>query len=61
MKIVAYSNHDTETVNEKLIAENLKQADAETKCAALNVRVTDADTYYYKVVSDDYKLYKWEP
>jgi hypothetical protein len=62
MKIVAYSNFDSETVNDVLVADNITNSErAETMLKALNDKVTEYSTYYFKIVPDDYKLYVWEP
>ena len=61
MKIVACSNFGKETVDDKLVAENLSKLEAYNLCRELNASRPDNDKYYNKVVEDDYILYTWEP
>ncbi len=58
MKIIGKSNFDIETVDDILLCENVLSLGYGTEiCNALN---TESGEYFFKVVPDDYKLYKFE-
>jgi hypothetical protein len=61
-KIIGVSNFDNETVSDTLVCEGMTQYWAKAifnDCVGkLN---TEYDYYFYKIVPQDYKLYKWEP
>lgn len=62
MKIIAYSNHDKETVNDWVVAESIRPGRlAEVMLNALKATATDESDYYYKLVEDNYKLKIWKP
>lgn len=58
MKIIGTSNFNLETVDDILIQENLTEEIAIYKCNQLNKKQTEHSTYLYRVVEDNYKLYK---
>jgi len=62
MKIICKNNFDLETVNDRLIAENVGEFYAKDITEFLNKKYggyTSPD--YFVIVPDDYKLYVWEP
>ena len=59
MKIIATSNYNNESVSDYLVAENVLPICAKTMCKALNVY--PEQTYFFKVVEDDYVLYEFKP
>jgi hypothetical protein len=61
MKVIGKSNFDNESVSDVLVCENIKQSYADILVKTLNARDGEASTYYYCVVPDNHKLYKWEP
>jgi hypothetical protein len=61
MKVIGHSNFDLDNVSEVLVCENIKQSYADILVKALNDRSGENATYYYSVVPDDHKLYRWEP
>jgi hypothetical protein len=61
MKIIARDNRDRDYISDKLIAENLSQKDAETVLDALNKGASDSSDWFFEIVPDDHKLYKYSP
>jgi hypothetical protein len=62
MKIIGKSNFDLETVNDILIAENVKTTYAKFIASALNDKFcTETSKYFFEAKPDEYKLYVWEP
>jgi len=62
MKIIARSNFDNEQVSDKLIAENVDPNFGIAITAYLNTIFSGADAEFYFIwVTDDYRLYKFEP
>lgn len=62
MKIIAVSNHNSETQSDRLVAENIRsEVEAEKIADGLNDSVTDNSPDFYRAVPDEYKLYIWEP
>lgn len=61
MKIIGVSNHGQEDVSDILIASNLNNYYGELIVKFLQNNTHDNDTYYPKLVEDDYKLYEYEP
>ena len=62
MKIVQVDNFNRDTVSDKLIAENVNEYFGKFLVEALNKKyVDDYSPEYYRLMPDDYKLYKWEP
>jgi len=60
-KIIGKSNFDLETVNDILIADKLNKYYGEKIVKFLQDNTRDNDTYFPRLVEQDYKLYKWEP
>jgi len=60
-KIVGVSNFNSEHVNDILIADNLNYYHGNLIVKLLIDTMHKYDDYFPKLVSDDYKLYKWEP
>ena len=59
MKIIAASNHDLETYAQYFVAENIPTKElANDMCKGLNEKATDSSLTYYRVVEDDYKLWR---
>lgn len=64
LKIIACSNFDNETVGDVLIAENIiNKWDGDKMVKALNdsAFAQPHSTYFYKLVSSDYKLHEFQP
>lgn len=62
MKIIAVSNFDNESVSDELVAENVTEYYAKRIVDFLNGKFSGTTAlYYYRAVSDDHKLYKFEP
>lgn len=62
MKIIAVDNYDRETVSDILVCKNCDEYEAKIMCEALNEKLGGPSSpRFFKVVEDDYKLYKWEP
>jgi hypothetical protein len=61
VKIIGKSNFDSETVDDVLICETVRESYAKIIVKALNDRGGEKSTYFYEVKPDDYKLYVWEP
>lgn len=62
MKIVVKSNFDNESINDRLIAENVGEYYGKAIVKFLNNKFggnTSPD--YFILVKDDYKLYEFEP
>lgn len=60
MKVVLVSNYNLETVNDKLLEENLTEEYAKILASDWNDKHKNND-YYALVKEDDYKLYRFEP
>lgn len=61
MKIIIKSNFDNESVNDRLVCDNVNSFFGNEIVGFLNSFVTEYSTYYYELVPDDYKLYCFEP
>ncbi len=60
-KIIGKSNFDLESVNDILIADNLNEYYGKYILKFLRDIMHDGDTYYPKLVDQDYELYEREP
>ena len=61
MKIIAVDNFDRDSESDELIAENVPEHWANRIVSLLNEKVGRMSRDYFRAVSDDYKLYVWEP
>lgn len=62
MKIVCKSNYDLESVSDRLVAENVNEHYGKFLVEQLNNRYSgDQSPDFFKLVDDDYVLYKFEP
>ena len=61
MKIIAIDNFDNESVSDFLVCENISEYHGNLIIKFLNDREGDYSSYFYRLVSDDHKLYIWEP
>ena len=61
MKIICEDNYGRETVNDILIAENVKKHYAIKIAEFLNRDTHELGPYFYRAVDNEYKLHKWEP
>lgn len=59
-KIIGVSNFCLDNVSDILIADNLNKYYGERIVEFLHNQMRSDDTYYPKLVEQDYKLYKWE-
>lgn len=63
MKIIGIDNLNNETVSDYLYLDNIKWYEkklAERICNKMNEHLGDHAGRYYKLVSQNYKLYKYE-
>lgn len=60
-KIIGISNFDLDNVSDILIADNLNHYYGNLIVRYLQDITRDDDTYYPKIVDQNYELYKWEP
>ena len=58
MKIIAVDNFDRESVADKLIAENVSEYWGKRIVDALNEKLHEDSLYYFKLVPDDYVLWR---
>lgn len=58
MKIIGISNYDNDYVSDVLIKENVTESEGKKIIEKMN---KNNDYYFYKIVPDNYKLYKFEP
>lgn len=58
MKIIGISNYDNDYVSDVLIKENVTESEGKKIIEKMN---KNSDYYFYKIVLDNYKLYKFEP
>ncbi len=63
MKIIQSDNFDRDTIDDKLVAENITNTEmGNIMVDALNDRYSgDGAPHFYTLVDDDYKLKVWEP
>ncbi len=61
MKIIAVDNFDNESVSDHLVCENVSEHYGNLIVKFLNREGGDNSPNYYRLVSDDHKLYIWEP
>jgi len=62
MKVIGTSNFDKDNVSDILIREDVDRELADDICGVENIESGGKyATYFFKVVPDDYVLYKWEP
>lgn len=61
MKIICGSNFDNESVNDELICNNVDEFFGKKIVDFLNSSGGQNSIYYYELVSEDYKLYSFEP
>ena len=58
LKIIAVDNFDRESVADKLIAENVSEYWGKRIVDALNEKLHEDSLYYFKLVPDDYVLWR---
>lgn len=59
MKIVCVDNYARESIADRLVAENIALKDeADAICESLNENAGNDSNYFYKVVEDDYRLWR---
>lgn len=61
MKIVRVDNFDREIYDDVLICENVSQYYGKDIVEFFNNREGEYSDWYYRLVEDDYKLFKFEP
>jgi hypothetical protein len=61
MKIIGVSNFGLDNVSDILIASNLNSYYGKLIIDLLEINADERDTYYPKLVEDDYELYEWQP
>lgn len=65
MKIVGVDNFNTEVIDDYLVADNIgSERLAKIMANALNEKLSpnnNPDRYFYKVMPDSYKLFKFKP
>ncbi len=60
MKIIAIDNFNRENVDDMLVAENVNRYYGKLIVDLLNQKFSVNYDWFYKLVDDDYKLYKFE-
>lgn len=60
MKIIAIDNFNRENVDDILVAENVNRYYGKLIVDLLNQKFSVNYDWFYKLVDDDYKLYKFE-
>lgn len=62
MKIVQVDNFDRDNISDVLIAENVNKNFGEFLTKALIDKYSSSNSPdYFRLVPDNYELYKWEP
>lgn len=62
MKIINVDNFDRESVDDKLVCENINEYYGEYIVDWLNEKFSgNHSSDFYRLVEDDHKLYVWEP
>lgn len=62
MKIICVNNFDNELVSDKIVCENVSKYYGEIILKFLvTEHSSNASSNFYRLVKDDYKLYKFEP
>lgn len=61
MKLIKVDNYDREYYDDVLIAENVHKGYGELIANLLNNRVGENSEDFFKLVEDDYELFKFEP
>jgi len=62
MKIIKTDNFDRDCISDVLIAENVNEYYGKFITGVLNKKYSgEHSPDFYRLVQDDYKLYKWEP
>lgn len=61
MKIICKDNFDRESVNDTLVCENVSEYYGEIIVDFLNAKLSgDYSPNFYRLVDDEYELYRWE-
>lgn len=61
MKVICTDNFNTETRSDSIVCENVTDYYANKIADLLNADAPDDSRNYYIAVSDDHKLFKFEP
>ena len=62
MKIIVVDNFGRESISDKLVCTNVSKYYGEIIVKALNVQLSgDYADVFYKLVQNDYKLYRFKP
>jgi hypothetical protein len=61
MKIIGVDNFNTELVSDILVCENVNVFFGELIVKLLNKHTPENSATFYKLVEDDYKLFKFNP
>lgn len=62
MKIICKDNFNRESVNDKLVCENVSSYYGDLIVNILNEKLSgDHSSDYFELVDNDYELYRWEP
>jgi len=61
MKLIKVDNYNRETFNDILIAEKINEEYTEKIAELFNENPNNPECDWYRVVEDDYKLYRFEP
>ncbi len=62
MKIICKDNFDRESFSDSLVCEKISEYYGEIVVNFLNANLSgDYSPNFYRLVDDDYELYKWEP
>ncbi len=62
MKIICKDNYDRESVDDKLVCSNVSEYYGKIIVESLNNKLSgDRSSDFYKLVDNEYELYRWEP
>lgn len=61
MKVIAVDNFARDNVSDRLILQDCTEEVGKRVVKEHNDKMHECSEWYYKLVDEDYKLYKWEP
>jgi len=61
MKVICVDNYDREIYDDVLVCDNVNNYYGKQIVKSLNDKAGEDSSNYYRLVEDDYKLFKFEP
>ncbi len=62
MKIICTDNFDRESVSDRLVCSNVSEYYGRSIVDSLNDKLSGNESFnFYRLVDNDYELYRWEP